>query len=206
MFLRTTYAWGGVGAGRLIMQLAVAVGISACHGWSEPEPLAPDQFRATGALDPEQQRIVGVTTTAGNRVDFAHTPGSPADEEGVAISFIRNDSVVGAMGDDYSAFAFADIERVWVSWRNFDGGRTALAVVGISAGVFLGIVAIAAATKESCPFIYSWDGERWVFDAEPYGGATTRGLERDDFSELENLVAVNGEYHTTSPSASTMIA
>jgi len=32
------------------------------------------------------------------------------------------------------------------------------------------------------------------FDAEPYGGAITRGLERDDYSELEHLRAENGLY------------
>src|SRR5262249_23931272 len=42
------------------------------------------------------------------------------------------------------------------------------------------------------PFIYSWDGSEYVFDAEPYGGAITRGLERDDFSEIEHLRAGKG--------------
>jgi hypothetical protein len=48
--------------------------------------------------------------------------------------------------------------------------------------------------KQSCPFIYSWDGEKYVFDAEPYGGAITRGLERDDYSELEHLREQNSQY------------
>jgi hypothetical protein len=47
---------------------------------------------------------------------------------------------------------------------------------------------------ESCPFIYSWDGSRWVFDAEPYGGAISQGLERDDYAELEHLRPDDGLY------------
>jgi hypothetical protein len=50
------------------------------------------------------------------------------------------------------------------------------------------------ATKQSCPFVYSWDGSQYVFDAEPYGGAISRGLERDDYSELEHIREQNGVY------------
>ena len=64
----------------------------------------------------------------------------------------------------------------------------------MTVGAFVAFVAIALATKQSCPFIYSWNGSEYVFDAEPYGGAVTRGLERDDYSELENLRAENGLY------------
>ena len=37
-------------------------------------------------------------------------------------------------------------------------------------------------------------GRDYVFDAEPYGGAITRGLERDDYSELEHLREQGGQY------------
>src|SRR5262249_7421884 len=40
----------------------------------------------------------------------------------------------------------------------------------------------------------SWNGKEYVLDAEPYGGAITRGLERTDYTELENLVADQGSY------------
>ena len=35
---------------------------------------------------------------------------------------------------------------------------------------------------------------RYVFDAEPFAGAISKGLERDDYAELENLRVVDGEY------------
>ena len=56
------------------------------------------------------------------------------------------------------------------------------------------IVAVVVATKQSCPFVYSWDGSQYIFDAEPYGGAISRGLERDDYSELEHIREQNGVY------------
>jgi hypothetical protein len=58
---------------------------------------------------------------------------------------------------------------------------------------FIG-VGIALATKESCPFLYSWDGEKYVFDGEPYGGATMSALQRTDWSQLEHLRESEDQY------------
>lgn len=46
----------------------------------------------------------------------------------------------------------------------------------------------------SCPFIYSFDGERYVFDSETYAGAVARALERTDVDELEHVREVDGKY------------
>ena len=78
--------------------------------------------------------------------------------------------------------------------RHVDPLRTTLAVIGTTVLVLGAVAAIALATKESCPFIYSWDGTRYVFDGEPYGGATMSSLERTDWSELEHLVPDHGRY------------
>jgi hypothetical protein len=86
-----------------------------------------------------------------------------------------------------------DVELVWV--KKIDPGLTFLATLG-GIGVTLGaIVVIIAALKESCPFIYSFNGERYVFDAEPFGGAICEGLKRTEWCALEEIKEADGRYN-----------
>ncbi|MCK7482505.1 MAG: hypothetical protein M0C28_39315 [Candidatus Moduliflexus flocculans] len=48
--------------------------------------------------------------------------------------------------------------------------------------------------ESSCPYVYSWNGEEYVLDAEPYGAAISEGLKRTEWVELSELREVNGEY------------
>src|SRR5262249_13361879 len=86
------------------------------------------------------------------------------------------------------------VQRYWLERKETSKARTIGLIAAVAVGAFATVVAIALATKQSCPFIYSWDGSEYVFDAEPYGGAVKRGLERDDYSELEHLRAEKGLY------------
>src|ERR1019366_9241343 len=86
------------------------------------------------------------------------------------------------------------VQRLWVDKEQISTARTIGLVAGVAVGTIVVIAAVVAATKQSCPFVYSWDGTRYVFDAEPYGGAIARGLEKDDYSELERLREQDGLY------------
>ena len=94
----------------------------------------------------------------------------------------------GALGQyPLDSILYASVERV-------NAAGTVLATLGgltVAAAV---VGAIVAATKESCPFVYSYDGSGYVFDGEPLGGATSEVLARTDYSLLEHLRPVNGTY------------
>jgi hypothetical protein len=132
---------------------------------------------------PQQEHLVGVTTKTGQEVGF-DPPGGKMNQ----------DTIEAKVKNAPYSIAMQDVQRLWVERRGISAVRTIGLTVGIAAvaiGAFIGIV---LATKQSCPFVYSWDGSQYVFDAEPYGGAITRGMERDDYSELEHLREQNGLY------------
>jgi hypothetical protein len=84
---------------------------------------------------------------------------------------------------------------LYVRVKRADVGMSIVATLGVLALAFLTAVVIVAATKESCPFVYSFNGEDYVFDAEPLGGAICRGLSKTDYSRLDHLQPVEGKYH-----------
>ena len=132
---------------------------------------------------PQQEHLVGVTTKSGNEIGF-DPPGGK----------INRDMIEAKVKKVPYSVAMQDVQRLWVERRGVSTARTIGLTVGIAAVAIGTFVAIVLATKQSCPFVYSWDGSQFVFDAEPYGGAITRGLERDDYSELEHLHEQNGLY------------
>jgi hypothetical protein len=146
-------------------------------------------------------REAGIPTTIRRR-ELARSPGDritgltlvdamyvKLDDPG---GFLHADTVRGSVKGQPYRVARNDVQRFWLSRTST--GRSALLVLGVTGAALLAVVIIAYATKESCPFIYSWDGERYVFDAEPYGGAISQGLERDDYGVLEHLRADSGVY------------
>ncbi len=82
--------------------------------------------------------------------------------------------------------AISDIAYYTFTIKERDVGKTVLATVGIVLGAGLlavGIIALVA----SCPHVYSYDGESWVLEAEPNGGAITKTTEYVDYSILSRL-------------------
>lgn len=135
----------------------------------------PSEIRTVG------DRVVGATTKDGKNLAF--------DEVG---GYVHGDTVFATDNGKLVKLSLDEVQRLWI--RKSDPVRGIIAGIGILVGVVGVLTIIALATKESCPFVYSWDGTRYVFDAEPYGGAISRGLERDDYARLENLRPENGLY------------
>ncbi len=69
-----------------------------------------------------------------------------------------------------------------------------LAIVGISAALYIIAAIIIILTKESCPFIYAYNGTDFEFTGEIYSGAIFPNLERDDYLLLPVLQPKDGEY------------
>jgi hypothetical protein len=143
---------------------------------------------------PENQSVVGVTTMKGEDVAF-DAPGA----------LIKDGKLTGKVKKTVYELPIDQAQRLWIQTKEISTARTVGLVAGI--GVVVAVVAVAAvlshdtkaaapttSMQQSCPFIYSWDGTRYVFDAEPYGGAIARGLEKDDYSELGQLREVDGRY------------
>jgi hypothetical protein len=83
---------------------------------------------------------------------------------------------------------------LYVNVERSDAAGSILASIGVVALVCGVAALIVVATKQSCPFIYSFDGNKYVFDAEPLGGATTKGLERTEYSKMDYLKNVGDSY------------
>ncbi len=168
-----------------------------------------------GRFDPGGGSVTG-RALLNFEMDKKDIAGTNADNKGKIIGLSTVDGrsyQVASIADEGQSFSFSayapisipigDIQQVWIRKSNS---------LGLAANIFLwtvfigGVVFVAALGEdfmswdsmwqntESCPFVYSWDGEEYVLDAEPYGAAVTEGLKRTDWIELSNLKAVDNQY------------
>jgi len=161
----------------IVMAMALLIQMSGCTV-KKVQPV-----NAPNAINPATEKIVGITTKTGEVVNF-QPPGA----------VIQNSMLKAKVNSRDYEIAIEQVERFWVERRETSTLRTVGLVAAIAVGTIVVAAVIIVATKESCPFVYSWDGRQYAFDAEPYGGAITRGLERDDYSELDQLVPDKGRY------------
>lgn len=157
--------------------LAALLSLAGCHV-KKVQQLPP-----ASVAQPERETIVGVTTLKGEEVSF--------DPPGASI---RDKTLHATVKKAPYELPVDQVQRFWVERKELSKARTIGLVAAVAVGTIAIIVGVAAATKQSCPFVYSWDGTEYVFDAEPYGGAITRGLQKDDFTELEHLREQDGLY------------
>ncbi|MBK8552288.1 MAG: hypothetical protein IPL53_14975 [Ignavibacteria bacterium] len=103
-----------------------------------------------------------------------------------------------------------DIQTLIIEKDEVNSGMIVAAIIGIVAVIAVVAIVVngndnngntgyhpssgSGGEKYSCPFIYSYNGEKYIFDGEPYGGAITEGLKRTDYSDLQNLKLTDGKY------------
>ena len=170
---------------------AVLLGLGGCTSHN-PRSVHDLDTGTPRAHTTRGQAIVGYTTAAGQYKRYEGFVRLLDDSLEFIPSESRHSRLQYPTPAERTRVARSEISTVDVKFR--DVFRTALMVIGVTLAVGLVLVVIALATKESCPFIYSWDGSQYVFDGEPYGGATMKSLERTDWSELEHLAPDHGRY------------
>jgi hypothetical protein len=109
---------------------------------------------------------------------------------------LRQDRLVGytARGSEQE-IELASIQSVLVKKNDYYLGILGAGVLGIAAWLTIGMsTAPSPPPSESCPFVYSFDGERFILDAEPYGGAICQALKRTEWCGLEHLQEADGFY------------
>lgn len=144
-------------------------------------------------MEDQYQWIEKVVTSDGTVYEFLSMRPIGNGDYAKSGGKVVGDSVKGTLLDGtHKSIPLSDVDMFYV--LKFNPAKTVLSVIGVSALVAVGVVLIIAATKESCPFIYSFDGQQYRFDGEPYGGSVCEGLERTDYCRLDYLRPVNGEY------------
>lgn len=132
-----------------------------------------------------RETIVSLVMTNGTKIEFNEQGASYYDEfkevRGINIATHKFEGI------KIDSVLYANCQRV-------DAAKTAVATIGTIAVIGGVLFIIIAATKQSCPFIYSWDGQKYVFEAEPLGGAICKALQRSDKSRLNLLKPYNGKY------------
>lgn len=101
--------------------------------------------------------------------------------------YMKDASIMPPTG--ISKIPLADIKEIRIIQT--DGAATLLTFIAGTAAVIVGfyilLIIVIALTKSSCPYVYSYDGENFIFEGEIYGGAIASNLERDDFMPLPSI-------------------
>lgn len=154
---------------------------------------------ASIVVDNDKQQLTAVTksldadhtnyvTSPGNSVyRYNKSKGNPTYE----VHFYSNEAI--DMSENAAVvLPFSKIEKIEV-YDAATGHSAFMTAAGI-AGALVLVGVIVALTKSSCPFVYSNDGENYVFEGELYPGAIREKLERDDYMLLLNLKPKDGLY------------
>lgn len=131
----------------------------------------------------------------------------------LTVFSLRSDTIVGSGTAErdgretafYGTVVFDDIEYAQLEWLS----ATGTALFGVPAIVLTAAVLAEMTSRphvdvehytpssggSSCPYVYSWDGERYVLEAETFGTSLGRALQRTTRHMLPSLREENGQVH-----------
>ena len=95
------------------------------------------------------------------------------------------------MGDSVT-IPFTKIEAITVNDRNT--GRAVLNVMAGTIGTLFAVTLIIAALKSSCPFVYTKNGDEYVFQGELFPGTLTPGMQHPDYLPLPGFLPDGSSY------------
>jgi hypothetical protein len=138
------------------------------------------------------EKIVKVVMNDGTVYEFPQRSNYEYGDRPEGARLVGN-TIIGKLKDGTEkTLALDDVRMIYI--KKFNAVKTILYTIGCTVVIGGIIVVIVLATKESCPFIYSYDGTKYVFDGEPYGGSVCEALERTDYCRLDSIKPVDGQY------------
>ncbi len=137
-------------------------------------------------------KVLGVVTTANKWIEFEFEPGriilktiegEVADESGKGLKRI--------------SIPLSEVKRVWL--KKFSPLKFLWSNLMVPAGVVFisGVIMFFIGTAFSdpfCPFIYSFDGNAYTLEAEPFPGAIGPGFQKTEWTVLRHLPGINRQY------------
>lgn len=139
---------------------------------------------------PSSIAVLGVITNSNKWIEFDVKPGR------IVLTSIEGEVTEGP-GKTIKRISIPlnEVKRVWLRRSRSIQNKVLLPIIGflgsIVAGIILGVMTFG---DPFCPFIYSFDGNAYTMDAEPFAGAIGPGFKRTEWKELPSLVEINHQY------------
>jgi hypothetical protein len=162
---------------RRILSIATALLYLLFVSCSSTKTVGTNKIRA------DKDHIVAVALMSGEIVEF-DGKGGRLKVDGTTQE-IRGNTKDGKP----ATIPLADVVTATVQHTNGDP------IIMVALVALFVVIIVAAASdhndpppsNSSCPYVYSFDGSKYVLDAEPLSGAVTKGLERNDLCCLEQI-------------------